>query len=109
MSLSKLDVRTHDGVMDVYLHEPPARVGARPYPTILFYFDAGGVRPAMHQMAARLAAMGYRVALPNLFYRAGDFAPFDLETVWSDPPERARIMALVDQASPAVVVLSTDA
>src|SRR5262249_34113633 len=49
----------------------------------------------MHQMAARLAKLGYFVLLPNVFYRVGAFAPFDTKTVFSDPNERARIMALI--------------
>jgi carboxymethylenebutenolidase len=49
----------------------------------------------MHQMAGRLAGLGYFVMLPNVFYRAGDFAPFDVKTVFSVPAERERLMALI--------------
>jgi carboxymethylenebutenolidase len=33
--------------------------------------DAIGLRPRMEEMADRIAAAGYRVLVPNLFYRAG--------------------------------------
>lgn len=106
MAQSKLDVRTQDGVMDVHLHAPE---GSGPFPTVILYFDAGGLRPSMREMAERLVAKGYLVALPNVFYRAGAYEPFDLRKVWSDPAERARIMALVKQANPAAVMRDTAA
>ena len=49
----------------------------------------------MHQMAERLANLGYFVLLPDVFYRAGTYPPFDMATVWSDPAERARLMELL--------------
>jgi len=32
--------------------------------------------------------------LPDVYYRAGDWAPFDVDTVFADPDERARLMGL---------------
>lgn len=106
MAQSKLDVRTQDGVMDVSLYTPE---GPGPFPTVILYFDAGGMRPAMQEMAERLVARGYFVALPNVFYRAGAYEPFDLRSVWTNPAERARVMALVKQANPAAVMQDTAA
>jgi carboxymethylenebutenolidase len=37
--------------------------------------DAGGVRPAMVDMAQRIADDGYIVLLPDLFYRFGAYGP----------------------------------
>lgn len=62
--------------------------------------DAFGLRPALDALAARLAAEGYFVLVPNLFHRAGDFRPFDTRTVWGDEPERKRLMGLIGQATP---------
>jgi carboxymethylenebutenolidase len=98
MAQTKLEVRTADGVMDVHLHPSPS--GGRA-PTVLFFFDAFGVRPTMHEMAERLASHGYCVALPNLFYRAGAYAPFDAKTVWTDAAEKGRLMALIKQTTTA--------
>ena len=46
-------------------------------PAIIFYMDAGGIRPAAIGMAERLADAGYVVLLPDLFYRHGPYGPFD--------------------------------
>ena len=44
-------------------------------PAILFYFDAGGIRPVVIDMAQRLADAGYVVLVPDLFYRHGAYGP----------------------------------
>jgi carboxymethylenebutenolidase len=40
-----------------------------PHPVVLFYMDAPGKREELHDMARRLASVGYYVVLPNLYYR----------------------------------------
>jgi carboxymethylenebutenolidase len=50
--------------------------GGGPWPAVIFYMDAGGVRPAVLDMAQRLADAGYAVLLPDLFYRYGPYGPF---------------------------------
>ncbi len=40
-----------------------------PYPVVLFYMDAPGYREELRDMARRIAAVGYYVVLPNLYYR----------------------------------------
>ncbi|WP_261568023.1 dienelactone hydrolase family protein [Frankia gtarii] len=107
MPVTELDVRTADGVMDVYLHTPDDGGGATP-PVVIFYPDAGGVRPVMHDMAAQFASRGYAVALVNFFYRSGKIS-FDVGKVWSDPDLRAELMAVMGKADPASVVRDTAA
>lgn len=92
MPVIDLRIRTPDGEADAWAYRPE---GPGPFPAVVFLIDALGVRPAMHQMAERLSKLGYFVLLPNLLYRAGAFKPFDPKTVFSDPPERARLMELV--------------
>src|SRR5512138_355536 len=101
----ELDIRTADGVARAWIH----RAGDGPCPAVLLYTDAFGVRPTMHEAAERLAGLGYLVLLPNVFYRAGDHAPFDKATVWTDPPERDRLMKLLGSLTPDRVRLDAAA
>jgi carboxymethylenebutenolidase len=87
----EIDIETADGVAHAWIH----RGGEGPRSAVLLYPDRGGVRPVMHEMADRLAGLGYLVLLPNIFYRAGAYPPFDMATVSSDPAERARLMELL--------------
>lgn len=63
-----VDIPTEDGVADAYLVHPGDE---RPRPAVLFFQDAFGLRPHLRSMADRLAAAGYTVLLPNVFYRHG--------------------------------------
>jgi len=80
---------------DVYsrgtLHVPD---GAGPWPGVLVFPDAGGVRETFGQMGDRLADMGYVALIPDIYYRAGGWAPFDMATLFTDPQERARMGTL---------------
>lgn len=71
------------------------------------YPDAGGVRPAFREMAARLAALGYAVLLPDVYYRSGSWAPFDMATAFSDEGERNRLFGLMRSITGEV--MATDA
>ena len=81
--------------------------GEAPCPLVVFYADAAGLRPAMSEMAAHLTQAGYAVLLPDIYLRQQPLAPFDCETVFSDPPERARLMALLGTIRPAQVLADT--
>ena len=48
------------------------------------YPDAGGARPALQAMAERLASLDYAVLLPDVYYRNGRWAPFDMKAVFGD-------------------------
>lgn len=86
---------TPDGDCPVTLHLPDEGTG--PWPAVILYPDAGGVRETFRAMADRLAATGdgYAVLLPDIYYRHPGWAPFDLATAFSDPDERARIMSMI--------------
>nr|WP_295660838.1 dienelactone hydrolase family protein [Polymorphobacter sp.] len=73
MPNEKLAIPTRDGTCPAYVAVPN---GVGPWPAIIFYTDAGGMRPAMVEMAQRLADAGYVVLLPDLFYRYGPYGPF---------------------------------
>ena len=80
-----------DGHSDATLHVP---AGGGPWPAVLVFPDAGGARETMRVMADRLAAMGYVALVPDTYYRAGEWAPFDVATLFTDPAERARLGGL---------------
>jgi carboxymethylenebutenolidase len=61
-----LDIPTADGAMNSFVVYPEER---GPHPVVLFYMDAPGKREELHDMARRLASVGYFVVLPNLYYR----------------------------------------
>ena len=54
-------------------------------------------------MAARLAALGYAVLLPDVYYRTGRWAPFDMKTVFADAAERNRILSMMRSITPEVM------
>jgi carboxymethylenebutenolidase len=63
-----VDVAAADGVADVLVAHP---AGGGPYPAVLLYTDAFGIRRAVRAHAERLASHGYAVVVPNIFYRNG--------------------------------------
>ena len=89
----RVDVRTPDGTLDTYVFQPE---GTGQWPAVIFYMDAFGIRPQLDQMAERLASSGYIVAVPNLYYRSGAFAPFDPKQVFAEGPERMRFRSMID-------------
>ncbi len=62
----QLDINTADGAMNSFVVHPEE---GGPHPVVLFYMDAPGKREELHDMARRLASVGYFVVLPNLYYR----------------------------------------
>jgi carboxymethylenebutenolidase len=65
-------IPTRDGICPVHVAVP---AGPGPWPAVIFYMDAGGIRPPVVAMAWRLADAGYVVLLPDLFYRFGPYGP----------------------------------
>jgi carboxymethylenebutenolidase len=61
-----IDIPTADGAMNSFIVHPEED---DPFPVVLFYMDAPGKREELHDMARRLATVGYYVVLPNLYYR----------------------------------------
>jgi carboxymethylenebutenolidase len=93
-------VTTADGDCPVTLHTPD---GTGPWSAVVMYPDAGGVRPTFQEMAARLAGFGHAVLLPDVYYRSGDWEPFSMETVFSDPAQRSRLMSMVASVTPDMI------
>jgi carboxymethylenebutenolidase len=80
-----IDLTTEDGVCPAHVFHPP---GAGPWPAVLFFMDGIGIRPALFEMGERLAAHGYYVILPDLYYRSGPYEPLDAKRIFGDPEMR---------------------
>ncbi len=65
-------LRTRDGECPTHVLTPP---GAGPWPAAIFYVDAGGIRPAMVEMAQRLADAGYVCSCCRSVLSLGPYGP----------------------------------
>jgi carboxymethylenebutenolidase len=83
MSSTKIEIRTEDGTCPAYVFGP---TGAAP--GVLLYMDGIGMRPALHQIAERLAGGGYHVLLPDLFYRIGPYEAPEPAKLFTDEAVR---------------------
>ena len=102
----QVDIVTAGGVMDAFVAHPE-RDG--PFPVIFFYMDAPGIREELRDMARRLAAAGYTVVLPNLYYRAGTGTMFDQPQLRTEGPARERMWQLMASLTNALVMDDTRA
>jgi carboxymethylenebutenolidase len=93
-----------DGQSKATLHLPE---GDGPWPGVLVFPDAGGPREAFGQMGDQLAGLGYATLIPDIYYRAGDWAPFDMATAFSDDQERGRLFGLMSALTRDAII--TDA
>ena len=92
----ELDLTTPEGEMKTFIYHPEHD---GPHPVVLYLMDAPSIRPALKDMALRLATAGYYVMLPYLFYRGGEFREFGQ----SDEDMHAR-RELMDTVTPTNIV-----
>jgi carboxymethylenebutenolidase len=97
-----LDIPTTDGAMNTFIVHPEE---GGPHPVVFFYMDAPGKREELHDMARRLASVGYFVVLPNLYYRRA--REFELKA--RTPEAMAAMFELMDSITNAMVVQDTGA
>lgn len=86
--MSSIEIKTRDGVCTSYIYRPG---GAGSWPAVLVYMDGLGIRPAMLELAERLATYGYFVLMPDLFWRVGPYAPMNPAEVFGDPQKRKEL------------------
>jgi len=101
MAHERLTIRTDDGVCPCEVFTPAERKG--PWPAVIVYMDAGGIRPAISDISQRLANEGYLVLLPDLFYRYGPYKPFVPKEVFAGDFRRVLgpLMATTDNLKAA--------
>lgn len=97
----QVDLITDDGEMTTFIFRPE-REG--PHPVVLYLMDAPSIRPALRDMASRLATAGYYVMLPYLFYRGGPYREFGASD--DDMHARRELMAAVSPTNILVDVRS---
>jgi carboxymethylenebutenolidase len=91
MTAETIDLTTSDGIADACLAKPD---GHGSHPGVLLLMDAFGLRPQIERMADRIAAKGFVVLAPNLFYRAGRAPVFSLDGL-TDPDRRSEVIGRI--------------
>ncbi len=108
MARALVTIETRDGRCEASLFRPSG--GAGPWPAVIVYMDGIGIRRALFEMGERIAAHGYIVLLPDLFYRAGPYVAPDPSTLFTDPAVRAAWLSkYIASASQANVMADTRA
>lgn len=97
-------VTTPDGTCPITFATPD---GNGPWPGVVMYPDAGGVRATFDEMATKLAGYGYAVLVPDVYYRSGTWEPFDMATVFGDQEERKRLFGMISSVTQEA--MATDA
>lgn len=67
-----IEIPAADGTAEALVARPSTGTG--PFPGVILYMDAFGLRPRIEEMAQRIADWGYVVLAPNVFYREGKAA-----------------------------------
>ncbi len=99
MPAQVIDIRTSDGLCTSYVAGAAAD---GPRPAVLFFMDGIGIRPVLRAMADRIAAAGFYVLLPDLFYRLpGEGLPAGAD--WLAPANRPGLTQRVQSLTPELV------
>ena len=106
MPTTSNSITTADGTCPVTLHTPD---GDGPWPGIVLYPDAGGARQTFREMGDKLAGLGYAVLVPDVYYRDGDWAPFEMATVFNDEGERKRLFSMISKVTPDIMAADASA
>lgn len=92
-----VSVKTPDGAADSALFHP---AGKGPWPAVLIWPDALGLRPVFREMGRRLSAEGYVVLVPNLYYRVSKAPGFEGTFDFNRPEDRAKLTPLMASLTP---------
>ena len=92
-----VEIETPDGVADAALFHPQGK-GA--WPAVLIWPDVISLRPVFRDMARRLAAEGYVVLVPNLYYRVKRAPVVEGGFNFASPEDRAKLTPLRASVTP---------
>ena len=93
----KVQIQTGDGVADGILFRPEKE---GQWPGVIHLTDIAGIRSSQEDMAQRLAAEGYVVLVPNVFYRTGKPPVFDFPRNFGDEKTMRRVAELSAPLTP---------
>ncbi len=92
MQENQIEIPTPDGSMTTFEYYPDE---GGPFPVVLYLMDAPSIRPALREMASRLATAGYYVLLPFLYYRNSPYKEFGASD--EEMHERRELMLSVNR------------
>jgi carboxymethylenebutenolidase len=107
MPEQELEIATADGSMRTFVAQPD---GGGPFPVVLVYMDALGLRDELRDIARHVAAQGYYAVAPDLYYRFGDNVVFDAAKLGDpDSGEMQRMFGTMQQLGDDMVTSDTRA
>ena len=92
MTQRTVEIETEDGTCPAALSVPE---GEGPWPAIILFADAGGMRDTIRQMGERLSGLGYVVLVPDFYYRYGPYEPVDMRTAFQVKESMEKIMEMM--------------
>lgn len=92
MSDEEITLTTQDGDCPCHVFAPG---DGDAHPAVIFYMDGLGIRPALLDMGRRLAAHGYVVLVPDLYYRAGAYTPLSPKELFASGDLMAALAPLM--------------
>jgi carboxymethylenebutenolidase len=92
MTRRNVEIVTPDGICPAVLSIPDGR---GPWPAVIMFADAGGMRETMWQMGEQLSALGYIVLVPDFYYRNGPYEPIDMRTAFSTKETAEKVMSMM--------------
>lgn len=92
MPQRSVEIETADGACPAALSIP---AGNGPWPAVVMFPDAGGMRDVARQMGERLSELGYVVLVPDFYYRNGPYEPVDMRTAFATKETAERIMGMM--------------
>ncbi len=102
------DIPTRDGHMDTFICHPEEE---GPFPAVILYMDAPGIREELRDMVRRIGTVGYYVVLPNLYYRQmrADEPLFDAARLHESDDERKKMWSLMKSIADNRLLISDTA